>query len=285
VAIRLFEGDTFLLMREPVPGRPAEPRAGAGEPEAYPRIACNPPRILDRLRVGDPVWVDDGKIGARVEEVGPEGARLRVTQARPKGDRLRAYKGLNFPDTDLDLPPLSDQDLADLDFVAAEADMVGFSFVESLADMEALMAELERRAVPGLPILAKIETKRAVRNFPEIVLGTIGRHPLGAMIARGDLAVELGGERLAEIQEELLWMSEAAHVPVVWATQVLESLAKKGTISRPEFTDAAMASRADCVMLNKGPYITRAVSALTDILGRMRGHQHKKGARLRALHF
>ena len=285
VRVRVTEGDRFLLLREPMAGRPPEPGADAEQAAAYPRIACHPPGVIDRLAPGDPVWVDDGRIGAEVEAVDDHGAKLRVTQARPQGDRLRPDKGLNFPDTDLELPPLSEKDREDLDFVAAEADLVGFSFVESLADMEALMAELKRRDVGDLPILAKIETKRGVRSFPEIVLGTIGRHPLGVVIARGDLAVELGGERLAEIQEELLWMAEAAHVPVVWATQVLESLAKKGIVSRAELTDAAMASRADAVLLNKGPYIVRAQRALTDILGRMRTHQHKKGARLRALHF
>ena len=131
----------------------------------------------------------------------------------------------------------------------------------------------------------KIETRRAVHNLPELLLGTLGRASIGVMIARGDLAVEIGGERLAEIQEEILWLCEAAHVPVIWATQVLETLTKKGVISRPELTDAAMAERADCVMLNKGPHVVRAVRTLADILSRMQDHQHKKSARLRALHW
>lgn len=105
------------------------------------------------------------------------------------------------------------------------------------------------------------------------------------MIARGDLSVELGSARLAEVQEELLWLCEAAHVPVIWATQVLESIAKKGTRSRAEFTDAAMAVRAECVMLNKGPYIIDALEALINVMIRMQEHQHKKFPRLRALHW
>lgn len=72
--------------------------------------------------------------------------------------------------------------------------------------------------------------------------------------ARGDLAVECGYQRLAEVQKEVLWVCEAAHVPVIWATQVLESLAEKGIPSRSEITDAALGERAECVMLNKGPY-------------------------------
>ena len=103
------------------------------------------------------------------------------------------------------------------------------------------------------------------------------------MIARGDLAVECGFERLAEVQEEILWVCEAAHMPVIWATQVLETLAKTGLPSRAEITDAAMGERAECVMLNKGPHILDAMRTLDDILRRMQAHQSKKRPLLRAL--
>ena len=73
------------------------------------------------------------------------------------------------------------------------------------------------------------------------------------MIARGDLAIELGFQRIAGMQEEIPWLCEAAHVPVIWATQVLERPAKEGLPTRAEVPDAAMANRAECVMLNKGP--------------------------------
>jgi pyruvate kinase len=109
-------------------------------------------------------------------------------------------------------------------------------------------------------------------------------HAVGVMIARGDLAVECGYQRLAEVQEEILWICEAAHVPVIWATQVLESLAKTGIPSRAEITDAAMGERAECVMLNKGPYIVMATRALDDILRRMESHHEKKRSMLRKLH-
>ena len=88
----------------------------------------------------------------------------------------------------------------------------------------------------------------------------------------------------AEVQEEILWISEAAQVPVIWATQVLESLVKKGVKVRGEMTDAAAAARAECVMLNKGPYVADAVTILDNILVRMQAHQVKKTAQLRALH-
>ena len=131
--------------------------------------------------------------------------------------------------------------------------------------------------------MLKIENRQAFESLPALLLASLRGSASGVMIARGDLAVELGWERLAEVQEEILWMCEAAHLPVVWATQVLETLAKTGLPSRAEITDAAMAVRAECVMLNKGPHILEAVRVLRDILDRMRDHQMKKRPMLRRL--
>jgi pyruvate kinase len=119
--------------------------------------------------------------------------------------------------------------------------------------------------------------------LPEIIAQAAGRQPFAVMIARGDLGVEIGFMRLAEIQEEMLWLCEAAHVPVIWATEVLNTLIKEGMPSRGEMTDAAMSARAECVMLNKGPYIAEALDCLKNLFLRMAEHQHKKTPRLRAL--
>src|SRR5208282_2799454 len=118
---------------------------------------------------------------------------------------------------------------------------------------------------------------------PKLILAAMRARSIGIMIARGDLAVECGYQRLAEVQEEILWICEAAHIPVVWATQVLETLEKKGMPSRSEITDAAMGERAECVMLNKGPYAVVTVNVLADILKRMQAHQEKKRSMLRRL--
>jgi pyruvate kinase len=282
--IRVYQGDRLLLTKDGSPGRPAV-YDQQGNLRAPAHISCSIPQLVEGLRPGAAVWIDDGKLGTVVESINDAGVMLRVEHVGPDGARIGSEKGLNFPGLDLGLPPLSDKDKEDLDFVCRHADMVGFSFVETLADMDCLIAELEKRDARHLPIIAKIETHRAVRNLPELLLGTIGRQSLGVMIARGDLSVELGSVRLAEIQEELLWLCEAAHVPVIWATQVLETLAKTGSRSRPEFTDAAMGVRAECVMLNKGPFILQALRALDNVLIRMEAHQHKKISRLRALHW
>ena len=147
-----------------------------------------------------------------------------------------------------------------------------------------LLDRLEQLGGQHLGLVLKIETRKAFENLPNLILAAMRTQSLGIMIARGDLAVECGYQRLAEIQEEILWICEAAHVPVIWATQVLESLAKKGIPSRSEITDAAMGERAECVMLNKGPYAVMAVRVLADILRRMQAHQEKKRSMLRQLH-
>jgi len=274
---RLHVGERILLTR----GTPVVS-------QQYPvQVACQLPEVLDQLQMGAQVWIDEGKLGTQVEAIVPEGLLSRVTHARDKGERLRSDKGLNFPGTELHLSPLTEKDRLDLDFIASHADIVGYSFVQEAADIDLLQQELRQRQgehARPLALIAKIETPRAVRNLPGLIVHAAGKQPLGVMIARGDLAVEMGYERLAEIQEEMLWVCEAAHVPVVWATKVLETFVSKGTPSRAEMTDAAMAERAECVMLNKGPYVAEAVTILDHVLARMQEHQVKKTPKLRALH-
>jgi len=273
---RLHDGDHVLLTR----AAPVEPLESAFQAQ------CSVPTVLDVLRPGDPVWIDDGKIGARVERSTLAGVELVITHARPQGEKLKAEKGLNFPESDLQIGPLTDQDLLDLDFIAQKSDLVGYSFIREPGDIALLQQELTARtdkSLPLPPLIAKIETRRAVENLPGLIVQAAGRQPLGVMIARGDLAVEIGYQRLAEIQEEILWLCEAAHVPVIWATQVLEQLVTKGTPSRAEMTDAAMSERAECVMLNKEPFVIEAIRVLDELLPRMQSNQAKKTPLLRAL--
>ncbi len=219
---------------------------------------CTLSEALAAAKVGERLYVDDGKLGAEIERVEPWGLLARATSASAKGVRLKPEKGLNFPDTELNIAALTEADHAVLDFVAAHADGIGFSFVQSAADVQMLQDALATRRPDDWQtrsLVLKIETARAVRNLPDMVVRAAGRQPTGVMIARGDLAVEIGFARLAEMQEEILWIGEAADIPVIWATQVLEHLVQKGMPSRGEMTDAAMAARSECVMLNKGPYL------------------------------
>ncbi|MDJ0843798.1 pyruvate kinase [Crocosphaera sp.] len=274
---RLHQGEGLLL----TPEKPTKPH------QSHFQASLTLPAVLKQVKVGGTIWIDDGHIGGKVESIGEEGVLIRITHARPKGEKVREDKGINFPDTPLDLNPLTDKDRQDLDFVATHGDIIGYSFVQKASDIEMLQWELEQRLGtdwPKVAIVAKIETLTAVRNLPELIIHGAGKQPFGVMIARGDLAVEIGYQRLAEMQEEILWLCQAAHVPVIWATQVLENLVKNSIPSRAEMTDAAMAERAECVMLNKGAYIGEAVTILDEVLCRMEAHQSKKTPQLRALH-
>ncbi len=247
------------------------------------RIGCTEPQVFDDARPGQPIWFDDGKIGGKIEEKTAEGFLILVTHAKRKGTKLREERGINLPETALTLPALNEKDLADLTSVAPWADAVEMSFVQREQDVLTLHRALRDLGKEDLGVVLKIEKERAFSDLPRLILAAMRQRTCGVMIARGDLAVEAGFERMAEIQEEILWIAEAAHVPTIWATQVLENLAKEGMLSRAEVTDAAMSARAEAVMLNKGPFIVEAIQTLDDILGRMQEHQAKKREIYRAL--
>ena len=257
--------------------------AGPGRKARRATIACTLPEVLAQVREGHRIWFDDGRIGGVVRRCSGRRVEVEITEARLGGEKLLADKGINLPDTDLDLPALTAQDLKDLDTVVRHADIVGLSFAQSAQDVLSLRQQLADRGASNLGVILKVETRRGFANLPQMLLVAMTLPAAGVMIARGDLAVECGYERLAEVQEEILWACEAAHMPVVWATQVLETLAKTGVPSRAEITDAAMGGRAECVMLNKGPHILDAMQTLDDILRRMQAHQAKKRPLLRAL--
>jgi pyruvate kinase len=275
--LSLAAGDQLVLTSDLTPVDP--PVAGQ-----VARIGCTLPEAITAMCPGDPVLIDDGAIEAVVESVMAGEATLRVARTKPGGQRLGAEKGINLPDTVLPLTALTAADDAHLPFIAAHADMVAVSFVRSAEDILHVLDRLEVAGAEHLGLLVKIETRQGFENLPSILL-TAMRHPrLGVMIARGDLAVEVGFERLSEVPRQILALCEAAHVPAIWATQVLETLAKTGQPSRAEVTDAAAAQRAECVMLNKGPYILDAIRALDDILARMGEVQRKSRTLMRRIH-
>ena len=279
--IRLRPGDQLRVTANG-PGRRAK-RVAAGSLCQPASIPCTLPEVFGQVKPGERIFFDDGKIQGRICEASPESLLVDITHARPRGSKLRAEKGINLPDSALNIPSLTAKDLDDMVFVARHADVVGLSFAQTADDVLQLEAALAERSGGDIGILLKIESRTAFEQLPHLLLAGLQSPPVGVMVARGDLAVEIGFDRLAEVQEQILWLCEAAHVPVIWATQVLETLAKTGNPSRAEVTDAAMAARAECVMLNKGPHTPAAVSFLDNVLRRMRQHQTKKRAMLRRL--
>lgn len=249
---------------------------------------CHVPEIISALKVGDPILMDDGKIEVEVETVTDEGVIVRVKKVKvPKGVKIKAEKGISFPNLQAKIDIITEKDKQDLDFICGHADIIGCSFVKDPEDIRLFQSEIRKRlddeSARKITLMAKIETVQAVQNLPGIIVTGASQNPFCVMIARGDLAVEVGYLRLAELQEEILWICEAAHIPVVWATQVLESMVKTGIPTRAEITDAVEGARAECVMLNKGEFVRDGVSILDNILGKMQAHQYKKTSKLRAL--
>ncbi len=275
----LHEGDEIRIVRTLPERLPATP----DDMDYFTCVTITLPQVFEDVKPGERIFFDDGKIRAQITDVTPDDFGVRITYAGLAGAKLRADKGINLPDTRLRLPSLTEADHANLPFIAQHADIVGYSFVRTPADVEKLQAELQRLGHSDMGLILKIETKESFENLPMLLLTAMRSPRVGVMIARGDLAVEMGFERIAEVQEEILWICESAHIPGIWATQVLEKLASKGIATRAEITDAAMAARAECVMLNKGPYIVNAVATLYDVIHRMESHQFKRKSNLRPL--
>ncbi len=281
--IFLFEGDLLRLDKNEIPGEPAV-YDGDGNLIEQAHISCTLPEIFDTVKPEEEVYFNDGKIEGVVKEVHSDYLMIEIINAKKKGGKLKADKGINFPNSDLGVSGLTQKDKKDLKFVTRHADAVNFSFVNNKQDVEELLQELKKLKA-NIGIILKIETKEGYRNLPGILLKAMENYPVGVMIARGDLAIEAGWKNFAVIQEEILQLCDAAHLPDIWATQVLENLAKKGIPTRAEITDAAMAQRADCVMLNKGPYIEKTVRMLDKVLRRMERIQRKKLTILPKLEF
>ena len=272
--IVLKVGDTLHLTKDAIPGKNAQSDEN-GTVVAPAHISCTLPEIFDDVKEEEPIYFDDGKIEGIIQKVEEDKLIIKITYAKDTGGKLKSDKGINLPESDLKVSGLTEKDKKDLEFVAEYANAVNFSFVNDEKDVTELLDELNELDAQ-IGIILKIETQKGFKNLPLILLKGMQTYPIGVMIARGDLAIETGWKNFASIQEEILRVCEAAHIPDVWATQVLENLAKKGVPSRAEITDSAMAQRAECVMLNKGYYISKAVKMLDRILRRMQRFQKKK---------
>ena len=272
--ILLRPDDTLILHGDNIPGAPSiEDDDGNVIRNAH--ISCRQPEVFEFVSAGDRVSLNDGKISGVIRAVESDQLEIEVRKAKPTGSRLRGDRGINFPDSDIRLSGLTSADRENLKFVIANADAVSLSFVRRPADIELLQEEIQKLGATTLGLVIKIETRKGFNKLPRLLLTAMRRYQVAVMIARGDLAVECGWECLAELQEDILWLCEAAQVPVIWATQVLEHEAKKGQPSRAEISDAAMSQRAACVMLNKGPHIIATIRMLDNILRRMQGYQFK----------
>jgi pyruvate kinase len=249
--LTLAEGDPLVIEQGDFTGGPG-------------RVSCRFEALFTSVQPGHRLLVDDGHLELEVTAVAPGRLTTRVVT----GGVLDSHKGINVPDVAIRTTALTPKDVQDLRAgIAMGVDLVALSFVQSADDIVAARTEAAAAGAPDLPIIAKIEKPQAVDHVDEIL-----KVADGLMVARGDLGVELPLERLPAVQRLLVLAARRRGVPVIVATQVLESMRVEPRPTRAEVTDAAHAvdERVDAIMLSGetavGRYPVRAVATLDAIV-------------------
>lgn len=248
--VRLKSGQDFRLDMNREPGDAA-------------RVGVPHPEVFAALRTGAHVLLDDGKVRLRVVGHGPDFAETIVEA----GEQLSDHKGLNLPNLSIPIPALTDKDREDLAFALNEGvDWVALSFVQRASDMAELRSLVKGRA----GVLAKIEKPAALEHLDEIL-----DLCQAIMVARGDLGVELAPEEVPVYQKKLVRAARLRGLPVIVATQMLESMTHSPTPTRAEASDVAGAvyEGADALMLSAetaaGDYPLEAVTMMDRIITRV----------------
>ncbi|MBI2711317.1 MAG: pyruvate kinase [Bdellovibrio sp.] len=257
--IRLRAGDSILLFPEgKEPGKSKKGRI------CIPISAEIAMAVSKDTQKGARILFDDGKISTRVSAVFPPEILVEVEV----GGTLTSNKGMNLPDSPLSIPCLTEKDLEDLSFGLAEGvDAVALSFVRSSADIETLRPKMHKITNDPPIVIPKIERVEAVDHQDSIIEVSDG-----LLIARGDMAVEVGAERVPIIQKRLIHGCNELGVPVITATQMLESMIQSPTPTRAEASDVANAvfDGTDAVMLSaetaSGQYPREAVQVMSRII-------------------
>jgi len=223
------------------------------------------PEYLRELNVGDEIWMDDGLIQLKVEKISPAAVTCRVVA----GGRISDHKGISFPRVPLPVSCLTAKDREDLRFgIGQGIDFVAISFVRSAADIAEVRKFLHEQGA-DLPIVAKLERQEVMNNLPGILTMVDA-----VMVARGDLGVDVPLEDVPHIQKEVIRQARLAKVPVIVATQMLESMVTHLRPTRAEVSDVATAifDGADAIMLSAesatGRYPVEAVEVMARIAER-----------------
>jgi pyruvate kinase len=264
-AMPLEAGDIVTIQREPIAGR-------SGEDGKV--ISSNYPCLVDDLDIGQRVLIDDGNIRMIVTEKSADAVKCQVTH----GALLQSNKGLNLPNTKVNLPSITDKDWKDVDFaIENKLDYVALSFVRSADDVQQLRRYLDSRNAK-LHIVSKIEMPQAVRTLPQIIEASDA-----LLVARGDLGVEMDLTQVPIIQKDIVHQSHEAGKPCIVATQMLQTMVENPSPTRAEVSDVANAilDGADAVMLSGetavGKYPVGAVHVLSEIATHTENYIIRKG--------
>ncbi len=224
---------------------------------------------------GELILLDDGKLSLKVVSVEGRDVRCKVLD----GGKLLDHKGMNLPDSDLSTRALTTKDRADVVFgIEMGVDFVALSFVRAAKDVKQLKHYMKKHGAV-IPVVSKIERPEAVATIDAIIAVSDG-----IMIARGDLGIELPAERVPLIQRNIIFKSRQAGVPVIVATQMLESMMSCPRPTRAEVTDVAGAAllSADAAMLSgetaAGQYPLEAVKTMDKVLREVERHQWQEGS-------
>ncbi|WP_456430858.1 pyruvate kinase [Nitratifractor sp.] len=247
----LEPGDRIEFVRDEIVGRFVEPHRLV--------VSLNHPELLDKVGTGELIYLYDGTICTRVVQTGE-----RIVTEVLSGGMLSSRKGVNFPNTRLDLEVLTEKDRSDIAWgVEHGVDFMAISFVQKASDIETAR-EVIRAAGGDQAVIAKIEKFDAVENFEEILAVSDG-----VMVARGDLGIEIPYYRVPEVQKNLIRKSNEASKPVITATQMLLSMTHSERATRAEISDVANAvlDGSDCLMLSEesaiGEYPVEAVQTMS----------------------
>ena len=249
--IDLADGDEFIFTTDKI--------IGTSE-----KIYVSYPNLAQDVKVGERIFLDDGKMEVKVEEIlNDKEVRISVT----RGGVLSPKKGVNLPDSALTMPSLTEKDIADLEFIIDNnLDWVALSFVRKANDIIELKKRIKDRN-SKIKVISKIEMPEALKNIRDIIVESDG-----VMIARGDLGVEVPVEQVPLIQKEIIRKCMHRAKPVIVATQMMESMMERTKPNRSEVTDVANAvlEGADAVMLSgetvMGSYPTLVVEMMSKII-------------------
>ena len=245
--ITLAQGDTLRIGIGDFPGEPG-------------RVSTTYADLPRAVRPGSTLLLDDGRIQLRADDVSP----TELTTTVVFGGVLAEHKGINLPGCELPVTGLTDKDAQDLRFGAqAGVDFIALSFVQSTAVLRQARSLLREVGAPDVPLVSKLERPEAIARLEEIV-----RESDAVMVARGDLGLELPLESVPRVQKTITHWGQALEVPVIVATQVLESMRTEPRPTRAEVSDAANAvdDNVDAIMLAgetaAGAYPVKAVQTL-----------------------
>ncbi|MBE9146510.1 pyruvate kinase [Planktothrix mougeotii] len=221
------------------------------------------PYLAEEAETGAQVLLDDGLLELKIEGIQGNTVQCRIIE----GGRLKSRKGVNLPSLTLRLPSFTEKDEQDLDFgISQGIDWVSLSFVRRAEDIQALKALLVEKGAPQMPVIAKIEKPQAITNLESII-----NECDGLMVARGDLGVEMNPERVPILQKQIIRMCNQKGIPVITATQMLDSMIHNARPTRAEASDVANAiiDGTDAVMLSGesavGKFPVKAVQMLSKI--------------------